>query len=139
MTNVNAPAALYDTLFIESSNGFELPAWTDKVYPDQLYAARVRAFQLTTETDYMKMVRGGPIITEVFNLMEDYQFGYSGRKIITYAAHDTTISNALTSMRMAGQTEPIPSYGALLAYELRSSPDSDEENIVQVNEILLRE
>lgn len=114
---------LYDTLLIESNHGFPLPEWTKNVYPDRLKACRERAFRLTTETPYMKRMRGGPIITAVHDRMVSYLNGSSDQNIITYAAHDTTISNALTSMGIYNQTDPIPDYGALLAFEMYGKPD----------------
>lgn len=58
-----------------------------------------------------------------------FRNGSSDRNIITYAAHDTTISNVLTSMYIVDQTEPLPSYAALLAFEMYADKNHDIENI----------
>lgn len=133
MTNVKQAGDVYDTLSVESSHGLTLPAWTKKVYPDPLYDARVRSFQLFTETDYMKLIRGGPLVTDVFEKMLQFQNGSSARNLITYSGHDTVISNVLTSMYIVGQTNPLPNYGALLAFELYEH--GHHENTVQVSDL----
>lgn len=132
MTNVVQAGNLYDTLFAESSHGLELPAWTDKVYPNPLYAARVRQFQLFTETDYMKLIRGGPLVTDIHGKMAAFHNRSSAINLITYSGHDTVISNVLRSMQIVGQTDPLPSYGALLAFELHEN--RHRENTVQVSD-----
>lgn len=115
---------------IEESNGLELPEWTKKVYPDELYKCRVRAFQLMTETEEMKRLRGAPIVNEVFNEMLSFHNGSSHRNLYTYSAHDTTIMNALSAMKMADQTSPLLEYGASLVFELRRILNSTNQEIV---------
>lgn len=125
-------ASLYDILIIQECHGLELPPWTNSIYPKMLYDARVRAFQLSTETDYMKRIRAGPLINRIYNQMAQFQSGKSARNIITYSAHDTTIANVLAAMNFIGQTDPIPSYGALLAFELYGKRNRNKEHTVQV-------
>lgn len=134
MTNVNQAGGLYDTLSVEHDNNLKLPAWTDEVYPDPLYGVRVRQFRLSTETDYMKRIKGGPLVTDIHDKMLQFQNGSSAVNLITYAAHDSTISNVLTSMHIVGQTNPLVAYGALLAFELYGDGHRHHENTVQVSD-----
>lgn len=133
VTNFLPGAELYDILFIQENNGLELPEWTQAIYPHPLYDLRVRWFQIFTENYYMKRLRGGPVITQVYNHFTQFQSGESARKIITYSAHDLTIVNTLNALNMAGQTDLLPSYGALLAFELYRNKNHCRENTVRVS------
>lgn len=121
---------MYDDLRIEESVGLVLPEWTKKVYPDKLYKCRVRSFQLMTETEEMKQLRGAPIVNEIFKKMLSFQNDSRTRNLYTYSAHDTTITNALSAMRMTGQTDPIAGYGACLVFELQRIVNSTNQEIV---------
>lgn len=61
---------LYNILFIEKAFGLELPKWTEDVYPTKLLVLAERNLALLTENDYMKRVRGGKIIFEIFNILQ---------------------------------------------------------------------
>lgn len=135
VTNIMPPSNLYDTLYVQESNGLELPAWTAAVYPHLLYDVRVRSFDLSTETEIMKRIRSGSMITRIYNQMAAFERNEPAHKIITYSAHDTTIANALSAMNITGQTDALPSYGSLLAFELHGSANSIFENTVQVHAI----
>lgn len=83
-----------------------------------MYAVRVRAYQLYTETPYMTRIRGGPIVTNIFEQMVRKQRGELSRNFAIYSAHDTTLNFAMTALNVINQTTPIPDYGATLCLEL---------------------
>lgn len=118
MTNVVQTIHLDDTLLVEESNNLELPEWTTKVYPEMLHAARVRAFNLFTETDYMKRIRGGPLITDIYQQMLQKQNGTLTRNFSIYSAHDSTISNVMRALNVDDKNASTPDYGATMAFEL---------------------
>lgn len=132
MTNVFQAGGIHDILAIQERNGFKLSAWTVSVYPHVLGAVRFRAFQLLTETSYMKKIRGGPIFTKAYNQIVDTQSGNSSLRIVSYSAHDTTIFNLLNSMGMIEQIKIIPDYAALIAFEMYKNSFSGQENTVKV-------
>lgn len=83
-----------------------------------MYAVRVRAYQLYTETPYMARIRGGPIVTNMFEQMLRKQTGELSRNFAIYSAHDTTLNFAMTALNVINQTAPIPDFGATLCLEL---------------------
>lgn len=121
---------LADTLWVQNDNGLELPAWAKPYFPDVLYGARVRAYQLYTETPYMRRIRGGPILTDIFKQMQQKQAGKLSREIAMYSAHDTTLNFLMNALNVIDQTTVMADYGASLALELHC--EFDEECTVNV-------
>lgn len=132
VTNVSQVGELEDILSVERSNNLELPAWTDPVFPDILYSVRLRAYQLYTETPYMTRIRGGPLVTEIFNQMVQKQNGELPRNISVYSAHDTTMNFVMTALNVINQTDAIPQYGATLTFELYCNSNYEENCTVAV-------
>lgn len=50
---------LYNNLFLQDINGLKLPAWSRQVYPEPLMSAMVHSFNIRTETNFMKRIKGG--------------------------------------------------------------------------------
>lgn len=122
---------LADTLLVQSDNGLELPAWAKPYFPDVLFGARVRAYQLYTETPYMRRIRGGPVLTDMLKQMKHKQEGKLTRNIAIYSAHDTTLNFLQNALNVIDQTTIMEDYAATLALELYC--DRDEECTVNVS------
>lgn len=54
VTNVVSLYSIYDTIHIEDRLGFQLPSWTESVYPDPMYTISGYAFKAFTYTTEMK-------------------------------------------------------------------------------------
>lgn len=137
VTNVQQVGDLENVLSIQQNYGLELPEWSDDVFPDDMLAVRIRSFQLITETPYMKRIRGGPIVTEIFNQMIAKQNGDLSRKIMIFSAHDKTLASAMNALGVYNQTEPLPDFGATLVFELYCG-SSHKECIVNVSVMLYK-
>lgn len=122
---------LADTLLIQHDNGLELPAWAKPYFPDVLFGTRVRAYQVYTETPYMRRIRGGPLLTDILEQMKLKQDGKLSRKIAIYSAHDTTLNFLMNALSVIDQTTILADYAAALAIELYC--DSGEECTVNVS------
>lgn len=118
MTNVHQVSELENVLAVQQNDGLELPEWSDSVFPDDLLPVRIRSFQLFTETPYMKRIKGGPIITEIFNQMVAKESGDLSRKVMIFSAHDKTLAHAMSALDVIDQAEPLPDFGATLVFEL---------------------
>lgn len=116
--NVQQVGDLENVLSIQQNYGFELPEWSDDVFPGDMLAVRIRSFELITETPYMKRIRGGPLVTEIFHQMIAKQNGDLPRKIMIFSAHDKTLVSAMNALGVYNQTEPLPDFGATLVFEL---------------------
>lgn len=99
-------------------NKLRLPEWTDSIFPDKLASLKARAFQLFTETPYMRRIKGGLLITEIIDKMLKKQAGELTQNIFIYSGHDTTIANMVRGLNVTGQTRILPDYGASLIFEL---------------------
>lgn len=118
MTNVKDALKLWDILFIEKGNNMSLPAWTDSVFPDQLHAMAVSALALPTQTLYMKMVKGGPLVKKIVDQMREKQVNNSNRSIYVYSGHDSTLLSVARLLNLNNQTNGVPAFGATLTFEL---------------------
>lgn len=130
ITNIAEAADLADTLWVQDDNGLELPAWAKPYFPDVLYGARIRSYQLYTETPYMRRIRGGPILTDIFKHMQQKQDGKLSRRVTIYSAHDTTLNFLMNALNVIDQTAIMADYGASLALELHC--EYEEECTVNV-------
>lgn len=134
VTNVQQVADVQNILSIQQSNGLELPEWSDAVFPEDLLDVRVRSFQLYTEGPYMKRIKGGPLVTDIFDQMYAKQNGELSRKIMIFSAHDKTLANVMSALNVIDQTEPLPDYGATLLFELYCG--GSDECTVRVSDAL---
>lgn len=74
----------------------------------------------------MARIRGGPIVTNMFEQMVRKQKREMSRNFAIYSAHDTTLNFAMTALNVINQTTPIPDYGATLCLELYCDDGSDD-------------
>lgn len=81
--------------------------------------------ELFSETPFMKRIRGGPLITDVYQQMVKKQNGSLPHNFAIYSAHDSTLVNVMRALNVDDQTTTIPDYGATLAFELHCRRDDD--------------
>lgn len=114
---------MYDCLFIESLYNKTLPDWTKKVFPDEMKTMADLSFTLSTYTQEMKRLRGGPIIQSILDHFHNFIAEQHQLKMLMYSGHDTTLSSLLNSLGMFDP--PIgPPYASAILIELKKSPDS---------------
>ncbi|XP_065159474.1 prostatic acid phosphatase-like [Atheta coriaria] len=121
---------LYNTLEIEQLNGFQLPEWTNSVFPSKMKDLAASSLALFTKTIEMKRLHGGVLAKEILTNMEmkALQKLTPNRKMIMYSGHDLTI---VTLMRVFGFPELIkPDFGATVIIELHKYT-AEEDHIVK--------
>ena len=91
---------LTDCLYIESVYNKTLPEWTKKVFPDHMKPMQDLSFKLSTYTEEMKRLRGGPIIQSILDHFHNFIAKNHERKMLMYSGHDTTLSALLNSLGM---------------------------------------
>lgn len=136
MTNSFQVELLNDNLIIDEDNSFALPEWTFSVFPDKLYSVSARSQALFTETDYMKRIKGGPLITKIVGDMDLKRNGNLTQNMFFYSAHDVTLTNVMRALEIQKQTSILPEYGATLIFELHS-PSEISDWFVKVSELEL--
>lgn len=117
---------LNDVLLIQKENNLTLPAWADSVFPDKLRVIAERGLTVRTQTTYMKLVRGGPLVSRIFDQMLHKQNRKAPNKsIYIYSGHDATLMSVMRLLNLTNQTTRKPDYGATLAFELHCPTDDD--------------
>ena len=106
---------LCDCLYIESVYNKTLPEWTKKVFPDHMKPMQDLSFKLSTYTEEMKRLRGGPIIQSILDHFHNFIAKEHERKMLMYSGHDTTLSALLNSLGMFD-----PPIGKAVLFELGS-------------------
>ncbi|XP_044763019.1 prostatic acid phosphatase-like [Coccinella septempunctata] len=125
---------LYNTLTIEKSFNYTLPAWTEKVYPEKMEYLASLSFALDAYTPQLARLKAGPL----FHLISEHFINFSSmhsyehhnhsrenvwnRKFLMFSAHDTTIANVLNSMGLFDMHSPP--FAATIIFELRQRVDN---------------
>lgn len=116
-----------------------------------------RMLTLLTETLYMKIVKAGPLLTDILsqmakkrkgelqdtnsaasNAIEDilniqYQDKSADRSIALYSGHDITLISLLRALNLTEQTSSKPDYGAALGIELHQGNNDQNDHEVKVS------
>ncbi|CAO1431051.1 unnamed protein product [Diamesa tonsa] len=134
ISNIRDVESLYNTLEAEKAAGWTLPDWTEDIFPDKIEPLAARHLALLTETAYMKRIKGGPLMTEIIELMTNkrqHLFNHE-RTISIYSGHDVTLVNLMRAMNIIDQTSKKPDYSAALVIELHHSLDHIDDYDVKV-------
>ncbi|XP_055905821.1 lysosomal acid phosphatase [Eupeodes corollae] len=125
---------LYNTLKAEEDMGLQLPQWTVGVYPDRLVPLAEKSYTLFTDNDYMKRIRGGAFVGEVYNKMaaKVNKTLESSRNLFFYSGHDVTLVNVMNSMGILNQTSTLPDFSSALVFELHEMSNLPEQYEVKV-------
>lgn len=120
---------MYETLKVQQIYNLTLPAWTDSVYPHPLRSFLEMGFALFTHTNYMKLVKGGPLVTTIVNEMLQFQRENSSKNLYIYSGHDLTLVSVLRLLDLVNETSSLPEYGATLAFELHNTIVDDNSQV----------
>ncbi len=112
---------LFDVLFIEKLYNKSLPAWTQKVFPDQMRPLKDLTFKLNTWNGEMKRLRAGPMIQHILDHFNGFIKDEHSLKLLMLSGHDTTLSAFLNGLDLFDP--PIgPPYASMIIVELHKSP-----------------
>lgn len=106
-------------LLIERDSSMKLPNWTDPVFPSKILSLSARSQALFTETQYMKRIKAGPLISQICEEMLLKQNNNETRNLFFYSGHDLTLTNVMRALEVQAQTSLTPLYGAAFVFELR--------------------
>ncbi|XP_030763632.1 venom acid phosphatase Acph-1-like [Sitophilus oryzae] len=108
---------LYFGLSTEQENNLELPAWTKKVWPQQIIDIASREYRVSMGTDDLKRIAAGYLLkkiiddtTKKINGIED------SKKIYLYSAHENNVAELLIILDVFERH--IPKYGAHVMVEV---------------------
>lgn len=109
-----------------------LPTWTDSVYPDRLRPFLEWEYAMRTYTKFMKLVRGGPLVSKIVHQMSRFQSGDSSRPVYIYSGHDLTLLSVIRLLNLSNETSILPEYGATLAFELHNGVEGGGGNQLEI-------
>lgn len=124
---------LYYMFQIQQSAGLEIPKWSDSFYPEKLLEIVKVSSRLNTITPWMKKIKGGPIITQILDIMNAKKMKTLNpdRSIFIYSGHDHTLKNIMNTIGLFPAGE-VPEFGATLAFELH------DNNLICDNDLEIR-
>lgn len=123
---------LHNTLEAELSAGWNLPDWTENLFPSKTLPLAERYLRLLTDTPFMKRIKGGPLITEIIDTMLNRRNHLSERAITVYSGHDVTLVSVMNAMQIINQTTSKPDFSSALAIELHHSLDHIDDMDVKI-------
>ena len=103
------------------------PQWVlDALVPLRRYM--VRYFDLFHETELMRKVRGGPMLTQVVdNMVAVANNNATAKKVILQSAHDLSLSSMVAVLDVKDQVPPIAAYSDTIAIELHQNGVNEPE------------
>lgn len=108
---------IVDTVVLQKRLGLEPPSWFKPWFDEALEIYLTRAFALLTETQEMKRLKSGPLITEILDYMNNRTTPVGA---LVYSGLDATISGLARSLKVDEQLPAIHDYGAALTIELHT-------------------
>jgi lysosomal acid phosphatase len=122
ISSLHSVELLHDTLQAEKAAGWQLPEWTEGVFPSKTLPIAEFYVRLLTKTPFMKKIKAGPLVTEIMENMQANKNKMESEKALNiYAAHDITLINLMNSMGFLDQTSNKPDFSSALAIELHDS------------------
>lgn len=118
---------MYDTLEVQASNNLKVPTWAESIFPEKMSTLKIRAIEMFTETPYMRRIKGGMLVTEIFDKMIKKQMGELTQNIFVYSGHDTTLANMIRGLNITDHVQLLPAYGASLVFELHCDDEYPSE------------
>lgn len=98
------------------------PQWAINAFEATLKKYLMRMFDIFHETDFMKQIRAGAMITEVLdNFAAIRDRNSTGRNIIVFSAHDLTLHSMIILLNVKPQVPTIAAYGDTIALELHQT------------------
>lgn len=118
ITDFMQSIVVYDVLQVQKFHNLTLPTWTESVFPDVMARMKERAIELFTETPYMRRIKGGLLVTEIFNKMVQKRSREISQNILIYSGHDNTLANMARGLNITDQVPLMPEYGAAVIFEM---------------------
>lgn len=111
--------SLYSVLHIEDINHFDLPAWTEAVYPEPLCSLSARSFATATYTRQLARLKAGWLVQNILQRFKDKSEGklFPNRSLWMYSAHDSTVANVLNTLNVFDWHNPP--FTATIMMEMR--------------------
>ncbi|XP_008550915.1 venom acid phosphatase Acph-1 isoform X1 [Microplitis demolitor] len=119
MNNPGDVANIYSTLNAEEAMGLPMPEWIRQYYPTKMSSLMSFSLSQNVFNDKLRRLAGGPFISKMVRKMEDRVTGNlkpKARKMFAYIAHDNSVVNLLSSMRVWDGKEP--GFNAMVLIEL---------------------
>lgn len=93
---------VWGVLVIEEIHGMRLPEWTQKVFPSPLAEMSAIAFATPAINAELARLRGGPLLKDMLHGMREKFAGKMepDRGLWMYSAHDTTVADLLSTLRL---------------------------------------
>lgn len=132
ISSIQDVESLHNTLEAEKAAGWDLPDWSENIFPQRTAPLASRYLKLLSETPFMKRIKGGPLVTEIIDTMLNRRNHLSERSISIYSGHDVTLVNVMNAMGILDQTTGKPDYSSALAIELHHSLDHIDDMDVKV-------
>lgn len=99
----------------------KLPDWAENVYPEKTEPLAERYMRLISETPFMKRIKGGPLMTDIYETMANRRNKLSERTITIYSGHDVTLVSLMNALQILNETTGSPGYSSALCIELHNS------------------
>lgn len=131
-------AEIFETVRQQEHFGKDMPFWAAN-NEAKLLEIKKRANLLCTETSYMKRIRGGYLLAEIYSDMRN-RCAKNDITVKFYSGHESTLVNLMNTLGIIDATSSLPHYGAALAIELfqvGASCDSWEIEVSHFNVALL--
>lgn len=109
---------LYFGISTEEEWGFQLPEWTETVWPETITSLAIKDYFVAMATAEMRKMATGYFLNKVLEDTKAKIFSSQqpGRKMHLYSAHENNIAELLMSL---GVFEPhVPNYGAYVILEI---------------------
>lgn len=134
--SVESVQSLYSVLQIEDMNNFELPAWTDKVYPEPLKSLSARSFATSTYTRQLARLKAGPLFKSILQRFKDKSQATlnPSRSLWIYSAHDNTVANLLNTLNIFDWHNPP--FCATVLLEMRKHKGNNIVSVFYKNETI---
>ncbi|XP_074041696.1 lysosomal acid phosphatase-like [Leptinotarsa decemlineata] len=120
ITSLSDIGDIFDTLFIENEFEYDLPPWTEAVFPEPLTTLGGYLFQSLGYSTTLARLGAGTFLNEVIDHFEKMRENpSSGQFFRMYSAHDNNIVQILSAL---GAYEPhAPYYASSIYFELRQA------------------
>lgn len=98
------------------------PSWLISAFAGPLKKYFIRYADMFHETQLMKKVRGGPMMTEIIdNMVAVRDKNSSAHNVLIFSAHDFSLHSMITMLNVKPQVPQIAAYGDAIAIELHQN------------------
>ncbi|KAJ8935668.1 hypothetical protein NQ318_012830 [Aromia moschata] len=116
-------AELYFTLTTEHENGYTMPEWAAKVYP-QIKHLAIMDYNVSTSTPQLKRLASGFLAKKILDDTVAKTKGdkYKDTKVFLYSAHESNVAHLLRFLGIF--YDHVPPYGSYLTIEVHNQEDT---------------